>query len=465
MSKRAAEQAEQDGIAPVSDPGSGEIVSLPLEQLVPAEDNPRREVGDLAELAASIRTAGILQPLVVMAREDGRYLVVVGHRRLAAARVAGLTAVPAIVRGFTEAERLEAMAIENLAREGLSALEEAGAYRALVDRCGYSQRRLAGRVGRSQAHISRRLALLELPVEATAALDTGGISIEDAVELTKLKEHPERLVSALAEGTSRGAWDIRRAVEAQLQDQKRQEAFAELVAQAEAGAVPYLAMVPDQWGGWKLPGAVARLGTSWQGLSISEATHAGEPCHAVTIDPRRGSLVAICSDFHRHPEEAKEGGLLRGVASRNEDQKEEARRKRQHNKDRRAAEAERIAFMEKLVGGRIRQGDVVERLVGALLEEQSNDRAARRACELLGVEVPKGQYGPDAKKGLADYAAQGAEFLTRAGLALALGIAEDPLRSDYPSFRAAGAHFAYLERCGYGVSLAERLELKGKAPR
>ena len=147
-------------------------------------------------------------------------------------------------------------------------------------------------------------------------------------------------------------------MEAHLQEQKRAEAFAEAVAAVEGGPVPYVAMVESNWGGWTLPRGAAYLERSWQGLDIKEADHAGEPCHAVTVDPQRpgAGLRAICTDIHRHEKEAREGGLLRGMAGRTEDDKERAREKRQHNKARREAEAAGIGHMEQLLRGRVPRG-------------------------------------------------------------------------------------------------------------
>ena len=126
MSPRASLPGVEELFGPRA-PKDGEVITVPLERLVAAADNLRREVGEVSDLAASIRSVGLLEPLIVCEQESSEgYLVVAGHRRLAAAALAGLSAVPAIVRRLTDAERTEIMVIENLQREGLDPLEPSG---------------------------------------------------------------------------------------------------------------------------------------------------------------------------------------------------------------------------------------------------------------------------------------------------------------------------------------------------
>jgi len=135
---------------------------------------------DIGELTRSIRSVGILQPLVVTAAEAGGYVIVCGERRWGAAIEAGLTTVPCVVRRFTDEERQEAMLIENLQRQTLRPLEEAHAYERLL--ClGHTQARIAHRVGRSQGHISRRLALLHLSDNVQARIDRHEIPVNQAL--------------------------------------------------------------------------------------------------------------------------------------------------------------------------------------------------------------------------------------------------------------------------------------------
>jgi ParB family chromosome partitioning protein len=158
----------------------GQLVDLPVTALVPAPDNPRRGRGKLNDLAASIASVGVLQPLLVTPDDGGRYRIVCGERRWAAAVRAGLESVPCVVCVLSEIQRHEAMLIENLQRSSLSKMDEAQAYARLLD-LGLSQRDIASRVGRSQAHISRRIRLLTLPDETRTLVDDGELPLEHAL--------------------------------------------------------------------------------------------------------------------------------------------------------------------------------------------------------------------------------------------------------------------------------------------
>ena len=137
---------------------------LPLDDIAPNHRQPRSEFDDdaLDALAASIKAVGVLQPVVVRQRPDGAYELIVGERRWRAARRAGLERIPAVVREAGEEEMLRDALIENLHREDLNPLEEAGAYRQLLDDVGMTHEELAERVGRSRAAITNALRLLGL---------------------------------------------------------------------------------------------------------------------------------------------------------------------------------------------------------------------------------------------------------------------------------------------------------------
>lgn len=148
---------------------------IPVDQVHPARDNVRRRLGDTRDLLASITSVGIVEPLLVTPRPEdggGGYTVVAGHRRLAAARAAGLVEVPCTIRTLSDLERVEIMVAENLARSGLSVMDEAGGYFRMAE-FGLTTKDLAKRLGRLAAHIKARLALLELPKAAQLKLDNG----------------------------------------------------------------------------------------------------------------------------------------------------------------------------------------------------------------------------------------------------------------------------------------------------
>lgn len=160
------------------------VTDLAVAQLLEHPGNIRRDLGDLTDLAASIRAQGILQPLLVspLTHSDGtvgRWVVIGGHRRLAAARQAGLTRVPVAVRRLEDGQTVEAMLVENLQRADLHPLDEARAYQLLLDQ-GYDQGSISRQVGVPQGRVSQRLALLNLTPAEQDALRRGELSVHEA---------------------------------------------------------------------------------------------------------------------------------------------------------------------------------------------------------------------------------------------------------------------------------------------
>lgn len=168
-----------------------EYVEVPLRRLVPDPDNVRDQVGDVTELADSIRRMGMLQPIVARRRGD-QLVVVMGHRRRAAALQAGLESVPVIISAIRADDVLVAMFMENTQREDLDPIEEARALAKIKGREEISDLELSRRVGKSQSHVSGRLALLELSPERQAAIRNGTLSIGRGTQLGRHHSGKER---------------------------------------------------------------------------------------------------------------------------------------------------------------------------------------------------------------------------------------------------------------------------------
>ncbi len=150
---------------------------LPVEKLVPNPDQPRRHFDDtaLAELAASIKEKGVIQPLIVRAKGE-MFEIVAGERRWRAAQRAQVHDVPVVIRDFTDTEVLEIAIIENIQRADLNPVEEAAGYRALMDRFGHTQEKLAEAMGKSRSHIANLMRLLSLPDDVQGMLRDGRLS-------------------------------------------------------------------------------------------------------------------------------------------------------------------------------------------------------------------------------------------------------------------------------------------------
>jgi ParB family transcriptional regulator, chromosome partitioning protein len=162
-------------------PRSGEaggVQELAVELIARNPHQPRTRFDEepLAELAASIALHGVLQPIVVRATRDGAYELIAGERRLRAARTAGLSHIPAVVRDSADAELLQLALIENVQRADLNAIEEAGAYRELIRHFGLTHDQVAGQVGKSRVAVSNALRLLELAPETREAIVDGRIT-------------------------------------------------------------------------------------------------------------------------------------------------------------------------------------------------------------------------------------------------------------------------------------------------
>jgi ParB family chromosome partitioning protein len=178
---------------------AGGILLVPVEAISPNPRQPRSYLApeELAELTASIREHGVLQPLIVTPGEQpGQYVLIAGERRLEAARLAGLSSVPVIVREATDQQRLELAIIENVQRADLNPLEEAEAYRQLAEDFHLSHEEIAARVGKSRVAVTNTLRLMKLPDAVKNALIEGKISEGHARALLTLST-PEAQSAAL----------------------------------------------------------------------------------------------------------------------------------------------------------------------------------------------------------------------------------------------------------------------------
>lgn len=289
----------------------------PIDKVHPAPDNVRRTIGDVKELAASIAALGILEPLIVVDRGD-HFEIVAGARRHKAAQEARVTEVPIIVREFTDAQRVEVMLVENLQRNDLTPIEEAEAYKRLVE-LGVRQSDIGARVGRTQSHVSQRLALLRLPDRARKALDyhavisengsqNGGksrLNVLDARELVKLVDHPARLEKVLDRALNKTATSI--PVSTQVDAELREAANLVERAKVEAQLRDKGLVVIDWRPGWPAPGPAAlREEGQWYGryVEVPPEAHHDLTCHAAAVNDRC-DIVYVCLEPDTHKPKAK----------------------------------------------------------------------------------------------------------------------------------------------------------------
>lgn len=178
-----------DALFSESEPSRGDIRMIDITLIDRNPHQPRRLFDDeaLTQLADSIRSSGVLQPLLVVPEKD-RYRIVAGERRFRAARMAKLSVVPCLVRDMTKDQQMEAALIENLQRENLNAIEEAEGIRALIEQCGYTQEKAAQQIGKSRPAVTNLLRLLSLPEEVKSAVVHGDLSAGHARVLAGLDD-------------------------------------------------------------------------------------------------------------------------------------------------------------------------------------------------------------------------------------------------------------------------------------
>ena len=174
-----------------------EIVELPLDELRPNPYQPRKlfDDGALNELCESIKEHGVFQPIIVKKSIKG-YEIIAGERRFRASKMAGKETIPAIIRDFTDDQMMEISLLENLQRENLNPLEEALAYKNMIDRLGLTQDELSKRVGKSRSHITNIIGILRLPAEVQKMIAEEKLTMSHAKILSKIENEEEIIAMA-----------------------------------------------------------------------------------------------------------------------------------------------------------------------------------------------------------------------------------------------------------------------------
>lgn len=210
---------------------ASQLSQVPPELIDPNPFQPRNTFshGSMEDLINSIQKHGILEPLLVTRKPDGRYELISGERRLRAAKMLGLPKVPVLVRHAEDLEKLELSLVENLQRQDLNPIEEAEGYRELVDTFNLTQEEAAKRVGKSREVVANTLRLLSLPGEMQAAIATGKITPTHGRLLLQVENPKERLMLfeqmlkdklTIKEAEMRGQAQIKRRRAAAFKDPK-----------------------------------------------------------------------------------------------------------------------------------------------------------------------------------------------------------------------------------------------------
>jgi ParB family chromosome partitioning protein len=201
---------------------TGAPVTLRISEIEPNRNQPRKEFDEeaLSELADSIAQHGVLQPLLVRPILSGGYQIVAGERRWRAARMAGLSQVPVVIREMDDAQVMELALIENLQREDLSPLEEAMGYRSLMEQYDFTQEEISQTVGKSRPAVANALRLLSLPEELQSLIEEGALSAGHGRALLAWKE-PEEMIQMGKKAAEEGLSVRQLEKMAQAQKQKK----------------------------------------------------------------------------------------------------------------------------------------------------------------------------------------------------------------------------------------------------
>lgn len=443
-------------------PADVRVEQLPVELLFDHPDNPRGSIGDVDELAASIKANGILEPLIVVPAaawskhddrlphcEAGDYVLIAGHRRKAAAVQAGQATVPCLVREDLVGAAAEvAMLVENLQREGLSAIEEARGFSRLEEQ-GKSQREMARLVGCTQPHVSKRLALLKLPDDIVPLIGTADLPIAAAVELAKIGDEPKLIKTVL----KRPSWQtVDQAVEAAIKDRDKATALDARKKQLRDSGIANIVKFP-QYGFYSSGGSQVPLKQlEDDGVDITEHEHFA--CHAAAVGYTSYSDELRVEYICTNPPVHGESKAAKALAERDDYDKKRAREREKEAKRR----AERVAILGGLC--KTPTADVENLALTALLDqllEQFYGDDYNELAGLLDIPVPD-DAGRDYFHDLDDdpvllLAGKDAKSLRRVVCTAALLLLDGELRH---GSTAAKTYLRLLQARGYKLDRDEK---------
>lgn len=362
------------------------LVVIDVDAIDPHPHNPRRDLGDLTELAASIEEVGVLEPIVVVPAGD-RFTVLLGHRRHAASRIAKRTDVPSIVRPDLvgkDAEQLEAMLIENLQRVELTPVEESQAYQELLD-LGLDIGAIASKTGRSRKTIGLRLGLARLGDKTLERVHTRQITLEEAEVIAANAKTPEhvRMLERAA-----GTPDFRYAVQRVNQAKDNAARIKKVTKLAEAAGLPVVIAGPGYpWSTKEKP--LTELG-------MTAARHETCPGHCAIVRNYGDTYDLGCVDPAEHGHTKADARAPRLTKA----QKAEAAAAEARAADLTAAVATRRAWLAEQLGRAKPSAQVTDTLAAPLLIEEALDAALYDERDVVAMAAAFGFTIPDAADGV-----------------------------------------------------------------
>lgn len=224
-----------------------EIVYIPIEKIHPHPDNPRKNIGDITELTESVKMDGVMQNLTVVPNKDidGEYTLVIGHRRCAAAKAAGLTELPCIISDMDYKKQVSTMLVENIQRSDLTVIEQADGFQMMID-LGDSIEDVVEKTGFSEATVRRRLKIAELDRKETIKAYERGGTLADFAALEKVKKKSDKKELLKLIGTRDFDYGLKRILREQIIE-KNKKPFEKLVKKYGIKQAPSNALWSDEY--------------------------------------------------------------------------------------------------------------------------------------------------------------------------------------------------------------------------
>lgn len=383
---------------------STKLIDVPIGDLELAPENVRTTSVGIEELAESIKELGVLEPILVRQNGGNKFAIIAGSRRFEAAKKAGLKDIPAVVRATDDA--VMASAAENLAREGLTVIEEAQTYEVMVAN-GMSQRDIAKVVARGQSHVSKRLALLKLPEEVQSKVASGAIEVSDAQELSKLGDDEAAIKIAVSQATGTGGFrpSMSVVVGQLLEDRAEEQAIRKVAEDAKKKGMTVID--PDDYEGDAVP-----IGPGTRFAHVDEKKHEKLGCHVVVATA--DGVEPFCIDPSAHPAPRREKSERKltpqqeAIVAEQDWEKEVDRSRRD--------------FLFEVAKKRVPAGDR-NRLIALALVAGVRSSEASDAVKFLDLEIIDGPYGHASTTHTLDqFAAKNDEQLFKAAFAVSLAV-------------------------------------------
>lgn len=349
------------------------IQHIPIDKLHPHPDNPRKDLGDLTELVESIKAQGVLQNLTVVELdkyEKGYYRVVIGHRRLEAAKMAGLTELPCVVSTMDYKTQIATMLLENMQRNDLTPYEQAKGFQLLLD-FGDSIQTISERTGFSETTVRRRVKLLELDENKfLQSLERGG-TMADYIKLNEIEDIEARNKVLESIGTSNFKWELDRALEAQ----ERAARKAALIAELDEWATP----IDDATAREKQLKYVANFWRFMKDDDFEKPTDADSVEYFYAVNDYNINLYRV-----RLPDDEQ---TSRAIEDDRYEKMRELGRKLEEVTGR--AYKLRFNFVKEYPGLKKHAKDIMDFLLRSLLLDDYCDFDQENLLELLGIERPE----------------------------------------------------------------------------